>query len=46
MSFTYFAIMEDLDKNVFFLSELGYTLIVDVDIDRFLIFKTKGIHPF
>jgi len=45
---TYFAIMEDLDKNVFFCQnwEHIYTLIVDVDIDRILIFKTQGIHPF
>ena len=48
VSFTYFAIMEDLDKNVFFSQnwEHIYTLIVDVDIDRILIFKTQGILPF
>ena len=48
VSFTYFAIMEDLDKNVFFCQnwEHIYTLIVDVDIDRILIFKTQGILPF
>ena len=53
MSFTYFAIMEDLDKNVFFVSELGtylqcrvYTLIVDVNVDRISYLRHRAFIHF